>query len=122
MGKGDQKTRRGKLFRGTYGRTRPRKRKSRFIVPGESAEKRVMDKQTPPVTRKEEEPVVEEQVIEQKETEVEEVKKKAVSEGKEVDKKERELSRCDAIRSFSISLKQSVSPNPLCGPIHEKRG
>ncbi|HSV77514.1 MAG TPA: 30S ribosomal protein THX [Bacteroidales bacterium] len=25
MGKGDLKTRRGKLFRGSYGRTRPRK-------------------------------------------------------------------------------------------------
>lgn len=24
MGKGDQKTRRGKIFRGTYGKTRPR--------------------------------------------------------------------------------------------------
>lgn len=27
MGKGDQKTRRGKLYRGSYGKARPRKRK-----------------------------------------------------------------------------------------------
>ena len=27
MGKGDQRTRRGKLYRGSYGKTRPRKRK-----------------------------------------------------------------------------------------------
>ena len=27
MGKGDQRTRRGKLFRGTYGKRRPRKKK-----------------------------------------------------------------------------------------------
>ncbi len=26
MGKGDMKTRRGKIFRGSYGKTRPRKR------------------------------------------------------------------------------------------------
>jgi 30S ribosomal protein S31 len=29
MGKGDRRTKRGKLFRGTYGKTRPRKRKKR---------------------------------------------------------------------------------------------
>ncbi len=27
MGKGDQRTKRGKIFRGTYGKTRPKKRK-----------------------------------------------------------------------------------------------
>jgi len=27
MGKGDRKTRRGKIWRGTYGNTRPRKKK-----------------------------------------------------------------------------------------------
>lgn len=27
MGKGDIKTKRGKIFRGTYGKTRPRKKK-----------------------------------------------------------------------------------------------
>ncbi|NOX88260.1 MAG: 30S ribosomal protein THX [Calditrichaeota bacterium] len=27
MGKGDRRTRRGKIFRGSYGKTRPRKRK-----------------------------------------------------------------------------------------------
>ncbi len=28
MGKGDRKTRRGKIWRGSYGKTRPRKKKS----------------------------------------------------------------------------------------------
>lgn len=28
MGKGDQKSRRGKIWRGTYGKTRPHKKKS----------------------------------------------------------------------------------------------
>jgi 30S ribosomal protein S31 len=28
MGKGDRKSRRGKIFRGTYGKRRPRKRKA----------------------------------------------------------------------------------------------
>jgi len=29
MGKGDQRTRRGKLYRGSYGKTRPRKQKKK---------------------------------------------------------------------------------------------
>ncbi|RMG82301.1 MAG: 30S ribosomal protein THX [Bacteroidetes bacterium] len=29
MGKGDRRTRRGKIFRGSYGKTRPRKRKNK---------------------------------------------------------------------------------------------
>jgi 30S ribosomal protein S31 len=29
MGKGDQRTRRGKIFRGTYGKTRPKAKKIR---------------------------------------------------------------------------------------------
>ena len=29
MGKGDRRTRRGKIFRGTYGKTRPRKKKNK---------------------------------------------------------------------------------------------
>ncbi len=29
MGKGDRRTRRGKIFRGSYGKTRPRKRKKK---------------------------------------------------------------------------------------------
>ncbi|MFZ5625033.1 MAG: 30S ribosomal protein THX [Gemmatimonadota bacterium] len=33
MGKGDQKTRRGKIFRGTYGKRRPRRqRKARSMA------------------------------------------------------------------------------------------
>ncbi|RMG07170.1 MAG: 30S ribosomal protein THX [Acidobacteria bacterium] len=31
MGKGDLRTRRGKLFRGTFGKTRPRKKKKNKI-------------------------------------------------------------------------------------------
>ncbi|MBN2430883.1 MAG: 30S ribosomal protein THX [Acidobacteria bacterium] len=29
MGKGDQRSKRGKIYRGTFGRTRPKKRKPR---------------------------------------------------------------------------------------------
>jgi 30S ribosomal protein S31 len=29
MGKGDKKTRKGKIYRGTYGKTRPKKRRGR---------------------------------------------------------------------------------------------
>ncbi len=29
MGKGDRRTRRGKIFKGSYGKTRPRKRKQK---------------------------------------------------------------------------------------------
>ncbi|MGQ9631804.1 MAG: 30S ribosomal protein THX [bacterium] len=29
MGKGDRRTKRGKIFRGTYGKTRPKKNKKR---------------------------------------------------------------------------------------------
>ncbi len=32
MGKGDQKTRRGKIVRGTYGKTRPRKSAATQLV------------------------------------------------------------------------------------------
>ncbi|MCX7984117.1 MAG: 30S ribosomal protein THX [Bacteroidetes bacterium] len=31
MGKGDQRTKRGKIFRGTYGKSRPKKRKKRAL-------------------------------------------------------------------------------------------
>lgn len=31
MGKGDQRTKRGKIFRGTYGKTRPKNRKKRAM-------------------------------------------------------------------------------------------
>ncbi|MFB0517215.1 MAG: 30S ribosomal protein THX [Candidatus Neomarinimicrobiota bacterium] len=33
MGKGDQRTRRGKLYRGSYGRTRRRKKPKRAMPP-----------------------------------------------------------------------------------------
>ena len=32
MGKGDRKSKRGKIHRGTYGRRRPRKNKNRTII------------------------------------------------------------------------------------------
>ncbi len=31
MGKGDQRTKKGKRFRGTHGKTRPRKRKKKAV-------------------------------------------------------------------------------------------
>jgi 30S ribosomal protein S31 len=31
MGKGDQRTKRGKIFAGTFGKTRPRKRKKKIV-------------------------------------------------------------------------------------------
>ncbi len=42
MGKGDRRTRRGKIFRGSYGKTRPRKRKKR--------NKAKLNKSEPPVS------------------------------------------------------------------------
>jgi 30S ribosomal protein S31 len=33
MGKGDRKTRRGKVYRGTYGKRRPRKKKTAKSAP-----------------------------------------------------------------------------------------
>ena len=32
MGKGDQKSKRGKLYRGTFGKTRPSKRNKRRLI------------------------------------------------------------------------------------------
>ena len=32
MGKGDKKTRRGKIFRGSHGNTRPKKTKKKVVV------------------------------------------------------------------------------------------
>ncbi len=41
MGRGDQRTRRGKVVRGTYGVTRPRKKKKRAETkPSEATEKK----------------------------------------------------------------------------------
>jgi 30S ribosomal protein S31 len=34
MGKGDRRTRRGKIWRGTYGKFRPRKPKNKHPLPG----------------------------------------------------------------------------------------
>ena len=56
MGKGDKKTKRGKLFQGSYGITRPRGRKpaiktpvpaEKQIVPAEPAEPTAKTKATP---------------------------------------------------------------------------
>jgi 30S ribosomal protein S31 len=33
MGKGDRRTRRGKIFKGTYGKSRPRKKRNKKITP-----------------------------------------------------------------------------------------
>lgn len=32
MGKGDRRTKRGKIFRGTFGKTRPRKKKKSKVI------------------------------------------------------------------------------------------
>lgn len=32
MGKGDRRTRRGKIFRGTFGKTRPKKKKKKEVA------------------------------------------------------------------------------------------
>ncbi|GIW87603.1 MAG: hypothetical protein KatS3mg108_1927 [Isosphaeraceae bacterium] len=37
MGKGDKKTRRGKLFKGTFGKSRPNPRKAREIAKARAA-------------------------------------------------------------------------------------
>jgi 30S ribosomal protein S31 len=41
MGKGDKRTRRGKIWRGTYGKTRPKKIPAKVVAPKtESTEKK----------------------------------------------------------------------------------
>lgn len=39
MGKGDRRTRRGKIWRGTYGKCRPRKKKRKTAESSASAQK-----------------------------------------------------------------------------------
>lgn len=48
MGKGDQRSRRGKIHRGTFGRRRPKqnKRAVKPVAPVESAPKKVTRKET----------------------------------------------------------------------------
>lgn len=33
MGKGDRRTRRGKIFRGSFGKTRPKKKEKKAVAP-----------------------------------------------------------------------------------------
>ena len=40
MGKGDKKTRRGKITMGTSGKLRPRKRKKKVVVPTKAKKKK----------------------------------------------------------------------------------
>ena len=40
MGKGDKKTRKGKIYRGSYGRTRPKKRRAQTNAKARAAEAR----------------------------------------------------------------------------------
>ncbi len=40
MGKGDKKTRKGKIYRGTYGKTRPKKRRAQTNAKARAAEAR----------------------------------------------------------------------------------
>lgn len=44
MGKGDQRTRRGKLYRGTYGRTRRHKRKKAGQKTSEKSGQKAVEK------------------------------------------------------------------------------
>jgi 30S ribosomal protein S31 len=44
MGKGDKKTRQGKIAMGSYGKTRPHKAKSSPSIPSEKAEPAVAEK------------------------------------------------------------------------------
>ncbi len=49
MGKGDQRSRRGKIHRGTFGRRRPRRNKSavkQVVAPVESSSKKTPRKET----------------------------------------------------------------------------
>lgn len=46
MGKGDKKSKRGKIFRGTFGKRRPRKAKSLTFVPAVKDEKIKKEKKT----------------------------------------------------------------------------
>ncbi len=40
MGKGDKKTRKGKIYRGSYGKTRPKKRRAQTNARARAAESR----------------------------------------------------------------------------------
>ena len=40
MGKGDKKTRKGKIYRGSYGKTRPKKRRAQTNAKARAAEAR----------------------------------------------------------------------------------
>ena len=67
MGKGDKKTKRGKIIKGTYGKKRPRKKDRKFNITAKVTEKKVekeevKEKKTPVKKKavKVEEPKVEE--------------------------------------------------------------
>ncbi len=68
MGKGDIKTRRGKLFRGSYGISRPRKRNVRGVPGPEMAQlKDTANKETKPKARAEQkkETEVKEEIVQE---------------------------------------------------------
>jgi len=50
MGKGDQRSRRGKIFRGTFGKTRPRNKKISSVTEKTAVEK--VSKTTKKITKK----------------------------------------------------------------------
>ena len=39
MGKGDKKSKKGKIFRGSHGKTRPKNKKKKFVIEAPKAEK-----------------------------------------------------------------------------------
>ncbi|MER3427438.1 MAG: 30S ribosomal protein THX [Pyrinomonas sp.] len=47
MGKGDLRTRRGKIFRGTYGKTRPRKKRRKDVTKEQTSATSEQSKETP---------------------------------------------------------------------------
>lgn len=53
MGKGDKRTKKGKIFRGSFGKTRPGKRKKKDVaVPAAAATPAPAAKKASPATRK----------------------------------------------------------------------
>ena len=75
MGKGDKKSKRGKIFRGTFGKRRPRKAKSFVAIPAEQ------------ITAKKEEKKIEETKPISKVTKVEKAEKAKTDKKKTTKKK-----------------------------------
>ncbi len=66
MGKGDKKTRRGKINQGSYGKTRPKKKVSKAVVSNEKPTKVVAEKPAKKETRAKATKAVKETSVEEK--------------------------------------------------------